>query len=501
MRWLLFLLATATLVKAADREGNRVVIPADGGGSAVEFASLESFQFERWSGAAPPRGAPLSSESLAITVIDNPDGSVRLTTRFLDLLLAQGQLTVKTASGREVAVFEPSNAGVLRLKAYSDEMFYGLGATTAPKLNLRGSVIQSPKAFMLSSHGYGLYIPSGLAQFDLTKPDFIEVVASNAKAQFYYGPNPKEILEQYALTTHHQVDLDEATLATRDAKKLPREIKPLDLDDAHYCDSPRILNQLSLSGELFPALDLARLPKRDQLIRLLPFLYDSSGETHPELEQRRSPWELYLIAYLREAHDRGLPIIRPLLMQFPLDKGLDARADLYMIGDEVLVAPGCNVTEIELPRGSWTDLRNNVRNTGRQKIKNDPHAGLPIFAKAGSLIPLVTPRRLELHYFPSLGGEFFVYEPQANDYSQFHAAPSADFMRVESESKVARTCEWVLHHSSKPTSVGETGKSFRPAKTIAELQSGTWFFDAVSGNLHIVIATNAGEDHVINLRF
>ena len=351
---------------------------------------------------------------------------------------------------------------------------------------------------LISSRGYGVYGPSGKATFDLAKTDPNSIAIDQSTFQFHYGPNPKEIFEQHMLTTHNQIDLEEASLSTRDEKKLPKEVRRVDISDANYCDSPRLLNQLSLSGELFPALDLAKLGHNEQLVRLLPFLYDSKGTPHPDIEQRRSPWDLYLVAYLRETHDRGLPFIRPLLMQFPQDKGLDARSDVYMIGDEILVAPGCNVTEVELPRGSWTDLRTNTRHPGRQKIANDPKAGLPIFAKAGSLIPLTTAKRLELHYFPTLGGEFFVYEPEVNDYSQFHAAPSADFMRVESESKVARTCEWILHHTPRPTTVGETGKPYSEAATRLP---GTWLHDPATGNLHIVVATAAGQDHIVNMSF
>jgi hypothetical protein len=330
----------------------------------------------------------------------------------------------------------------------------------------------------------------------------IGVITNQPVFQFYSGPNPKEILEQHAIVTHNQVDLPDSSLVTRERRLLPKQVDPIEINDSNYCDSPQVLSQLSLSGVLFPALDLGQLSQHEQLIYLLPFLFDSKGESHRELNRRRSPWEAYLVAYLREAHDRGLPFIRPLLMQFPQDKGLDARSDVYMIGDEILVAPGCNVTEIELPRGTWTDLRNNTRHPGRQKIKNDPRAGLPIFAKAGSLIPLISDRRgisMELHYFPSLGAEFFVFEPEANEYSQFHAAPAGDFMRVESESKVERTCEWILHHVAKPRTLGETGHPFVEVSSRDALKSGTWFYDSASGNLHIVVATAGGEDHIINM--
>ena len=505
MHFAILLATAATLSAAVERDGNRFSFRDPDGGVAIEFASPVSFQYEHWWTQPPAQGAPLSLDSPSIKLTESPDGAITLTTRFLEVTVLKGALTVRTTSGREVAAM-PSDAtrGGFRFKTYPDEMFYGLGATDAPRLNLRGLKIPATRPFLLSSHGYGLYVPQGPAVFDLTKPDDFSIGASKAMFQFYYGPNPKEILEQHVLATHSQIDLAESSLSARGPNQLPKEVRKLDLTEATYCDSPRILNQLSLSGELFPALDLAKLGRHDQLARLLPFLFDSKGAPHPDIEQRRHPWEVYLIAYLREAHDRGLPFIRPLLMQFPQDKGLDARSDLYMIGDEILVAPGCNVTEIELPRGTWTDLRNNVQHPGRTKISNDPKTGLPIFAKAGALIPLTSTREgisLELHYFPSSGGEFFVYEPAANEYSQFHAAPSADFMRVESESKVGRTCEWILHHTSKPKTVGETGHLFKEAATRVAMLPGTWFHDSASGNLHIVVATAAGEDHIVNMSF
>ena len=501
------LLAFAALSchSAVLRDGNRITVSDAEGGVVIEFATPVSFEYERWWGATPPlRGVPLSMESQAITLDERQDGGVRLATRFLEVTLANGAVAIKTTSGREVTSM-PRSAGRrgFELKAHDNEQFYGLGATDAPNLNLRGRKISSTRSLLVSSQGYGLYIPSGAAAFDLG--DTIIVTTRDARFQIYYGPNPKEILEQHAIVTHTQTDLAETTLGTRDERKLPKEIRRVAINESNYCDSPRILNQLSLSGELFPALDLAKLGRNDQLVRLLPFLYDSKLAPHPDVEQRRSPWDVYLVAYLREAHDRGLPFVRPLLMQFPQDKGLDAHSDVYMLGDEILLAPGCNVTSIDLPRGSWTDLRNNVRHAGRRKIANDPGAGLPIFAKAGSLIPLNSTRRgrsLELHYFPSSGAEFFVYETEVNDYSQFHAAPAGDFMRVESESKVERTCEWILHHTpAKPKSVGETGHAFKEAANRAALLPGTWFHDPATGNLHIVVATVAGEDHIINMSF
>ena len=40
---------------------------------------------------------------------------------------------------------------------------------------------------------------------------------------------------------------------------------------------------------------------------------------------------------------------------------------------------------------------------------------------------------MALHYFPKLGGEFFLLEGDIAEYSQVHAAPALDFMRLEIE--------------------------------------------------------------------
>ena len=79
---------------------------------------------------------------------------------------------------------------------------------------------------------------------------------------------------------------------------------------------------------------------------------------------------------------------------------------------------------------------------------------------------------MELHYFPSLGGEFFLWEPDVNDNSQFHAAPAGDYVRVEIESQKRRTYEWILHHMKSPREVAEDSGSYQRAGDRASLQAG-----------------------------
>ncbi len=145
-------------------------------------------------------------------------------------------------------------------------------------------------------------------------------------------------------------------------------------------------------------------------------------------------------------------------MEFSRDADMDRQADVFMLGDEMLVAPVVSAgshRRIELPRGFWTDLRTNIEYGGNQTIEVDaPPGRVPLFARNGSLFPMAVEGKMELHYFPSLGGEFFLWEPRVEDNSEFHAAPAGDYVRVEVETKVQRNYEWVLHNSHSARASG-----------------------------------------------
>jgi len=106
---------------------------------------------------------------------------------------------------------------------------------------------------------------------------------------------------------------------------------------------------------------------------------------------------------------------------------------------------------------------------------------------------------LALHYFPKLGAEFFLLEAGIGDYSQVHAAPAADIMRLEIESKKARDYQWVVHHVDKPSSVGFQNVKYRQVPSLAAMPDRSWFYDAARQNLHVRVRVNAGQDSIINL--
>ena len=151
-----------------------------------------------------------------------------------------------------------------------------------------------------------------------------------------------------------------------------------------------------------------------------------------------------------------------------------------------------------LPQGIWTNLETNQVSQGRQTIAVET-AVLPVFARNGTIVPLDSPGGMALHYFPSLGGEFFLIESETGEYTQIHAAPAADAMRLEIEAKKDRDYQWVVHHVEKPTAVGFEDRTYQPAPSPLGLPDGHWFYDAAQKNLQVRVKVKAGEDRIINI--
>jgi hypothetical protein len=250
-------------------------------------------------------------------------------------------------------------------------------------------------------------------------------------------------------------------------------------------------------------MDARKAPQ--PLAALLPILYSPDGIASTSVVANRRRWTPYLIAYLREAYDRGFPLIRPLLMQFPRDSALREIADVIMIGDELLIAPPCDDSgkrSLRLPMGTWTDLRDGREYAGRGTVElRATQREWPVLARSNSIVPMQAADRIELHYFPKLGAEFFLYEPPLEDHSQFHAGPAGDYWRLETESKVSRKYEWVMHHVDRPMNVATGEATFNAVPDRGALHPGSWFYDGALRNLHILVEAGAHADHIVNIMF
>lgn len=105
----------------------------------------------------------------------------------------------------------------------------------------------------------------------------------------------------------------------------------------------------------------------------------------------------YLYALGYQTWESGAPFMRALFMDFPDDQAAKTLGNEYMMGPAFLVAPvtdqGTTSRRVYLPAGSdWYDWWTDKRYTGGQWITAAaPIEHIPLFVRAGSIIPIGAP--------------------------------------------------------------------------------------------------------------
>jgi hypothetical protein len=489
----------------------KLILQLDDGSAELEWISSVAFRFTRSWGERVDTQPAIAHERVTPEMSEN-NGVFTLRSRYLRVELDRADLNLHLKNGETPvasAALEKTSEGVkLRLGLGPNEKVFGLMGGENGRLNLRGERLERQRGFMFTSAGYGIFVRAPeRCVFDLASGTIEAPGARSIDYVFYYGPTPKEIFEQHQIVTG-PTELKEEVL-NLPFGGLPREATPLPKEQINTWDAlgtlVRTLNQWSLSAVLYPAFDLASFDRAPAEVRqratdlgtLLPIVSASGAG--------RDAWKPYLITYLREAHDRGYPLIRPLVMEFSRDPNADRQADVFMLGDELLLAPVLGPggrRRLELPMGIWTDLRTNTEYRGRQTVEVDaPPGRVPMFIRNGSLVPLAGQGKMELHYFPSLAAEFFLWEPGNQENSQFHAAPAGDLMRVEVETQVLRTYEWVIHHTKAARQVAEASSVYQKVTDRAMLKPGTWWHDPERNDLHVMLRAETGSDRIVNISF
>jgi hypothetical protein len=492
------LAAVATLLSFT-AHGSRVEFRLDHGSAELAWMSANSFHFRRTlNGPLPP--ATSAYGDVAVKVEDAP-GRVTMRSDQIEVTLQKSGLLVRVRrlDGTPLAadLSEPravAGGVAWERQASAGVKFYGMGPRTDLTLDLRGKAVSSDVPFLFSTSGYGeWHKAAGTYRFDFTAPDRYRVEAPAVDYCFYDGATLKRVFEDRRDTANSAGPWN----AAGDAPGTWAGLKNALLRLVHGAMSDMLAPTLALRPYAGTAPELVLRARQ------LGSLVEDVSPGPLGLSGFRKQLDSFYAAYAVEMRDRGLPLFHPLAYQFPEDPECALHADEFMLGDEMLVAPiyePGGKRSLYLPQGVWTNLETNEVFPGRRTIAVATQE-LPVFGRNGTIIPLESPGGMGLHYFPRLPAEFFLLETESGEWTQVHAAPAGDIVRLQIESRKARDYQWVLHHMERPAQVGFEERKYRQAPSLAALANGTWFYDAAKKNLHIRAGVAAGEDCIINLEF
>jgi alpha-glucosidase len=151
----------------------------------------------------------------------------------------------------------------------------------------------------------------------------------------------------------------------------------------------------------------------------------------------------FFYTLFEDAHRTGLPIMRPLVMEYQDDPETYNLSDQVLIGRNLLVAPvtqpGQSHRMVYLPAGDWYDFWTGERFAGgRHIVAAAPLDRLPLFVRAGGVLPMgpemphtgaVPMETLTLHVYAG-EGTFILYEDEGEGYGYQNGAAARTTITV-----------------------------------------------------------------------
>jgi alpha-glucosidase len=227
--------------------------------------------------------------------------------------------------------------------------------------------------------------------------------------------------------------------------------------DEHLLLGARLVNSLGVSGMANVGVDIGGFsgnPTPEMMVRWNSLgTYTPMYRNHAIKDSKfREPWQYgddnmalikksiedryrllpYIYSSFYQTTQTGLPLNRTLAIDYTHDELVytEEYQNQFLFGDSILVAPVISTeltAKVYLPQGIWYRFGSNEKyNGGQEYIVDAPLDDLPVFAKAGAIIPLQHVIQstqdagdgiLELHVWPNNEGSSFVYyEDDGNTY-------------------------------------------------------------------------------------
>jgi alpha-glucosidase len=251
------------------------------------------------------------------------------------------------------------------------------------------------------------------------------------------------------------IDADWATFSRTPASLLNWSLAGMpysacDIGGFNQTPSPELLARWMEAGVFFPIM---RTHSTVMTPPHFPWLFGTNAlaaiRDALDLRYRLIP---YYYSLAHETHAAGLPVMRPLVMEFPRDPQVANLADQWLMGARLMAAPILttnNQRSIYLPADDWYFLNNNQKLAGSRTITATvaPEA-IPALVRAGTILPLAPVIQhtselpggpLEVQIYPGSNASFTLVE----DDGQTTAYEQGQVRRTEFKwNNRSRTLTW-----------------------------------------------------------
>jgi alpha-glucosidase len=244
---------------------------------------------------------------------------------------------------------------------------------------------------------------------------------------------------------------------------------------------------------------------------------EANFRKYTELRYRLLP---YFSALAWEAHLSGVPILRPLALEFQADDRLAGVDDQAMLGAGLMICPvleaGATRRRIRLPQGAWHDFWTGDSWQGPGEIDYPaPLDRLPLLARGGTILPMGPVLQhipddhrfdeLQLHVWPPYPASGTLYEDDGSSLEYARGGWSRTLITAEAAGgdiivrisaaqggfvgqPVERLVELILHRSAAPAQVMVNGQP-----------SPEWSFAGERGETSLRLTCSIFEETVIRI--
>jgi len=291
---------------------------------------------------------------------------------------------------------------------------------------------------------------------------------------------------------------------------------------------PMILN-MGLSGVAFAGADIggfafdadAELTARwTQAGAFLPYFRNHSaigfvrqepwafGEPYETVIKKAIELRYHFLPHLytlfHETSTTGLPMCRPLVLEYPDDRNTTNLSDQFLFGSSLLVAPiltpDTTHRVVYLPEGTWVDMTTGEMHAGgRHILAQAPLDTVPLFAKAGAIyaggsIVQHTGEQQEITFHVFKGdGEYTFYEDNGETFDYENGAYNL-LTLTQADQCEQLVLAWNFDHEGYTSPLTDTLKfrvHFVDEPTAVE--NGTFTYDKSHRSLDITAARNKGQ--------